>query len=163
MRWLIVTAVCLATLCIALPFLLSGAWTWVAVAVALAAIWIGVPPHGYDWTSSIGLFGFTLLAAAATVQYDALLWTLPGIVATMAAWDLSHLTQRLAIDAPVRDRSLFMRAHLWQLGLTLAAAWLLAMLATQIQIQLTFLWALAIVMLLVLSLGQVVRMARRTE
>jgi len=163
MRWLVITAVGLATLCIALPFMLSGAWMWVAVAVAIAATWIGVPPHGYDWTAPIGLFGFTLLAAVGTVRFDALFWMLPAIVATLAAWDLSYLTQRLAIDGSIRDRADFLRAHLWQLGLTLAAGWLLAMLATQIQIQLTLLWALAIIMLLILSLAQVVKMARRTE
>lgn len=163
MRWMVSTAVGLATLCITLPFLLNADWLSVVVALILAGLWIGVPPHGYDWTSALGLVGFTLLAAAGTVRYDALLWMLPGIIAAVAAWDLSQLTQRLTIDGEVRQQSDFLRTHFWQLGLTLAASWLLALLATRIQIQLTFLWALVIVSILVLSLRQVVKMARGTE
>ncbi len=163
MRWLVTTAVLLATLCIAVPFAQNSDWLSIAIALGLATLWIGVPSHGYDWTSSVGLVGFTLLAAVATVRYAAILWMLPGIIAALAAWDLSHLTQQLAFDGEVRGRSQFLRAHFWTLGLTLAASWLLAMIATRIQIQLTFLWAFAIITLLVLSLGQIVRMARRTE
>ncbi len=163
MRWLVTTAVLLATLCIAPPYAQNSDWLSIAVAIGLAALWIGVPPHGYDWTAPVGLIGFTLLAAVATVRYAAILWMLPGIIAVLAAWDLSHLNQKLTFDGKVRSRSQFLRAHFWTLGLTLAASWLLAMIATQIQIQLTFLWALAIITFLVLSLGQIVRMARRTE
>ena len=163
MRWRIASAVLLATLCIGLPVAQNADWLSMAIATGLAALWIGVPSHGYDWTASIGLAGLTLLAAVATVRYAAILWVLPGTIAALAAWDLSHLAQRLTLEGEVRSRAQFLRAHFWTLGLTLAAAWLLAMVATRIQIQLTFFGAFAIITFLVLSLGQIVRMARRTD
>ena len=163
MRWAITILVAIAAAAMALPFALNGGWLWAAVAAAVGIFWIAVPAHSYGWTPSLSLVALTLLGAAAVLRFSAIYWVLPGLLAALAAWDLCALTQRLATTEDVRDQTSFLRAHLIQLSAVLISAWILGLLALQVSIPVGFLWALALILLLVLSLGFVVRAARQTE
>lgn len=163
MRWSIRVLVAAAAVAIAIPFALDGAWPWAVAAVVLGIFWMIVPAHSYDWTASLGLIGFTLLAGAVILRYSMTFWALAGVLAALAAWDLSSLMQRLALTEDIRDGASFLRAHLLQLSAVLIGAWILALLAMQVTIPVGFLWSLALILLLALSLGFVVRAARQTE
>ena len=163
MRWTISILAGLSAVAVAVPYAAGGAWPWVAAAALLGIGWMVVPPHSYRWTASLGLITLTLLAAVAVLRYDAIEYALPGVLSALAAWDLCALTQRLTATDMVRDRVVYMRAHLLQLISVLMAAWILGLLALQITVPIGFLWALGLVLLLVVGLSVVMRTARRTE
>ena len=105
MRWAITILVAITAVTTALPFALDGAWRWAAVAVAVGIFWIAVPAHSYGWTPSLSLVALTLLGAAAVLRFSAIYWVLPGLLAALAAWDLSALAQRLTTTEDVRERA----------------------------------------------------------
>ena len=109
------------------------------------------PPRSYlvngGLASAVLYWVFDLSRSGRTVVD----WIVVGIVAELAAWDLSDLEATLQSSARAVDRSRLMSLHMRWLMPALAAGMLLALLASISNLDLPFAAAAALAAILVLS------------
>lgn len=152
--------------------LLSGAlwlaaWPWGALpVVGLAGLWalwvlgrLARNGRAFPWLPSLLGALLALSGAGALLRTPAVLvWVYLGVVAALAAWDLSGFYGRLAHAGPhVIAPERFSATHLRRLALPLALALLGLLLLPLIPRDFSFDRTLLLALLLVLGLGFLVR------
>ena len=157
MRPLILLCVGLATFALALGFATQALWAWAGLVIAIALLWLAGDWRGWDWVAEPCLAGWVGLAAFGAWWGVISGWMLLGIVAALAAWDLSHFAARLRHAGAITPLAELTRAHLRRLAIVAGAGLLLGGIALGIRVELTFGWAILAAALAIIGLSRLLR------
>ena len=163
MRPLTLLCAGMATFALALGYAGQALWAGVGVAVAIGLLWLAGDWRGWDWTADACLAGWVGLAAFGAWQELPAGWMLIGLVAALAAWDLSHFAARLRDAGALTPPAELTRAHLRRLAVVAAAGLLLGGIALGIRVELTFGWAILAAALAIIGLSSLIRLSGREE
>jgi hypothetical protein len=151
MRRVLAVAIGLAMLGLGAAFALGLYWGLVVAIVIVGLLWLAE-----RWPPTLGLLFFTAMAVAGVVLGLSALWLLFGLVAALVAWDLSAFARYLDDVADVRNGAELIKSHLKRLGTVAAPGLLLGAVALDVRFDFDFLWALALGLLVVVSLGRAI-------
>ena len=157
MRRLIAVAIGLGALGMAATFALAALWGWVVAIVIVGLFWLAEPRHGLRWVATLGLLFFTAAAVVGVLLRLSTFWLLSSLVALLAAWDLGHLRGYLDDVADIRNKAELTRAHLKRLGIVAGLGWFLGVAALGVRLTFDFGWALALGLVVVVSLSRAIR------
>ena len=159
-RTLGVVCIVLGTVALALGCGLGGWPALSAVAILLGLAWLLGRWRGWGWVSSAGLLSFAAAAAAGVWLDFGAGWMLAGLVAALCAWDLDHFARRLEgvpwDGAAVARRRALERRHLLRLLGVATVGLLLAVVALQATIRLTFIPAFLLGLLVLVGLSRAI-------
>ena len=131
------------------------------LALSIGLIWLGLQQLSSSWPGSLGLTLSFLLSGAASFWGVNPLWLILNIFFALIAWDLGHFVNRLRnIPQPSTTPDLEV-VHLKRLSQVVLLSSVLVLLSTRIQLELSFFWALALALFLLIGLGQAFRFLRR--
>jgi hypothetical protein len=159
-RWLLPICILLATGALLVSFGVHGWWSWTVPTAVIAAAWMVGQWRQWGWTASVGLACCTCLAVVGLFFDLSVGWALLALVAALTAWDLDHLARRLGSVQGTEQARLVEARHVQRLLVVDAMAVLLAILALEIEFELSFTSALLLGLVAIFGLGQVVRLLR---
>ena len=157
MRRLSAVAIGLGTLGMAATFALAALWGWVVAIVIVGLFWLAEPRHGLRWVATLSLLFFTAAAVVGVLLKLSTFWLLSSLVMLLAAWDLSHFFRYLDDVADVRNEAELTRDHLKRLGIVAGLGWFLGATALAVRLTFDFGWALALGLVVVVSLSRAIR------
>ncbi len=163
MRSLTLISATLATFALALGYGGQSLWAGVGIVLVLGLLWLAGDWRGWDWVAEPCLVGWVVLAAFGVWLGVVAGWMLLGVVAALAAWDLSHFAARLRRAGAITPPPGLTRDHLRRLALVAAAGLLLGGIALGIRVELTFGWALLAAALAVIGLSSLLRAGGQQE
>lgn len=141
--------------------ILVGVWPVALGLLALGPLWLNA--RRWRWLSGLS-FALGIAGIALTVGMGVGSgWQLTGITAALAAWDLEAFERRLSTAERVENERALVRTHLRHLSAVCAGGLLLGVLASMIQVRLSFGAALLLASLAVLGLGYVLRSSGENE
>jgi len=146
----------LATLLLTLGYAIGGRWIGAAASVALGCLWLAGLRRGWNGIDSLGLIGFTGLAAVGVWLALATPILLASQVAALATWDLDRFAQRLRSAGRVEAEPDLTRAHLQRLLAATGLGLVLGGVALGVQVPLSFGWALPLAALMILGLSRAI-------
>ena len=145
------------TMVLLLAYSLELFWFGALSAVGLGFVgWYGLNKK-WSWSSDLLLTGAVILVTIGALLRLKLYLLLPGLLSALAAWDLGRFLQRLG-DEPVTEK--LERRHLNLLVLALISGGILGSVVLIFEVQLSFWMALALGVVLIISLGQIYRLSR---
>ena len=136
-------------------------WLWAAAVGLVAVLWLLGYWRGLAWVASVGLVGLVVAAAAGLMLGLGAGWMVFGLVVALCAWDLHRLVLCLNSVEQVEGEAILERRHLQRLLLVAGLGSLLAALALEIEVRLTFLMALLLGLLAAWGLSRAVDFLRR--
>ncbi|MFC2023254.1 hypothetical protein ACFLT5_00785 [Chloroflexota bacterium] len=157
---LVPASIALATGSLALGAALGSLGAWAMVVLALGGLWYLGQRRGWDWVSSLGLM---LSAAAATAGlYLGLApgWMLLGVVGALTAWDLHGLERSLEEVRLVEGTRDLERRHLYRLLVVDLLGLLVAGVALEIEVRLSFGLVMVMGLLVMVGMAQLIRLLR---
>ena len=157
MRSLTLLCAGLATLTLALGSASQSFWAGVGAAGAIGLLWLAGDWRGWDWVAEPCLAGWVGLAAFGAWWGVISGWMLLGVVAALAAWDLSHFAARLRDAGALTPPAELTRAHLRRLAIVAGVGLLLGGIALGIRVELTFGWAILAAALAIIGLSRLLR------
>jgi len=146
----------LATLLLTLGYAIGGRWIGAAASVALGCLWLAGLRRSWSGIDSLGLVGFTGMAAVGVWLALAAPILLAGQVAALAAWDLDRFARRLRSAGRVEAESVLVRAHLQRLLAAAGLGLVFGGVALAVQVPLSFGWALLLAALVFLGLSRAI-------
>ncbi|HWQ12367.1 MAG TPA: hypothetical protein VNL77_06180 [Roseiflexaceae bacterium] len=152
----VATTIIAAAFIAAAPYALAGRWVGAFVCLVVGIGWLGGARRGLGWPAAAG---FLLLVGAAALGALSGLppgWGLAGVVAALAAWDLSGFQQRLAAAGRVVDEPALWRAHLRLLAAVAGLGLALGTAALLVRTELSFGWALLLGLIAAIALARAV-------
>lgn len=160
-----VVCIVLAAAALALGCGLGGWPALSAVAVLLGLAWLLGRWRGWGWMSSAGLVSFAAAAAAGVWLGFGVGWMLAGLVSALCAWDLDHFARRLEAvpwdGATAARRRDLERRHLLRLLAVAGGGFLLAVVALQATVRLTFIPAFLLGLLVLAGLSRAIAYLQR--
>ena len=161
MRWVLMALVSLAAALLVTGLLLNGLLN-AAIAVAVfGLLWLGGLWRGVSWPESVGMAFFICVAAYGVLQKVAIVWLLPALLITLAAWDLGHFQHHLARPADIRQEERLKRVHYLRLVIILGLGLILSQVTLRMESSLNFIWAIALGLLVIFGVSRAVRFMRR--
>jgi hypothetical protein len=157
MRTLTLLSTGMATFTLALGYAGQSLWAGVGVAVAIGMLRLAGDWRGWDWVAEPCLAGWVGLATFGAWQELPAAWMLLGVVAALAAWDLSHFAARLRSAGAVPQATELTRMHLRRLAVVVAAGLLLGGIALGVRVEMTFGWAILAAALAVVGVSSLIR------
>ena len=148
-----------------------GALTWsfydggyVMISQALGGfglLWAASQWRHWAWFSALGLVVSVIAGAGGLWLGLPMGWMIVGTLGGLLTWDLSEFTRRLRFAAPSDELNTLERAHLARLTIIATLGVLIGTAAMLIQFQLTFEWAVLLVLVTALGITQLVAWLRR--
>ena len=163
MRLLTLLCASLAIFALALGYAGQSLWAGVGIAAVVGLLWLAGDWRGWDWVAEPCFAGSVALAAFGTWLGLAAGWMLLGVVAALAAWDLSHFAARLRSAGASAPPPELTRAHLRQLAIVVAAGVLLGGIALGSRVELSFGWALLAAALAIIGLSRLIGAGGKEE
>jgi hypothetical protein len=146
----------LGSAALAAGYTLLGLWSFAGVAVGLTAFWYAGIYYEWGWANGIAFLAFWGLAVAGAVYGVGVIWLASGLVAALAAWELSNFTKRMQ-PFPHNDMlDLIARRHLWRLLTVSLVSTVLVIISLGFQLSLPFGWAFVRALVALLGLSQAV-------
>jgi hypothetical protein len=145
----------LASSVLAVGFGMGRLWVGTAAAVVLGIVWLIGQRREWRWSASACFVSLVVVAAVAIWVGVEPAFSLIGVVAALAAWDLHRFTRRLRLAQRVIDVDQLSRRHLWRLGFVCGLGLLLGGLglAARVELGLGVALLLGILALLGISLA----------
>jgi NADH:ubiquinone oxidoreductase subunit 3 (subunit A) len=160
-KYLAHAAIGLATLALALSFVVARLWPAAAFVAAWGGMWIAGQHVGWGWTGGAGLTGFIVMAVLGIWSNVTPLGALAATVTALGAWDLQRFTARLGAVDRVEDEAGLTRAHLQRLLPVLLVGLLAGFVALEVRLALSFGWALVLGALAILGLSRAIGFIQR--
>lgn len=149
------------TIVLALNDAFNKDWFLALTVVCVGALWLVGQWRGWTWTANTGLAGLVATAALATLYGAPAIWTLPGLLAALVAWDLDRFTQRMPLEAHTNEKDALWRAHTRRLFIVLVIGALPAVFALLLRVDLGFGWTLLLALLAIVGLTRAVAAMRQ--
>ena len=150
-------AIALAALLPAAGYALAARWFEALAAVVVGAAWLAGSRGRMVWVANLAFLSLVALAAWAVLGGLAPAWGLAGLLAALAAWDVSAFGARLGGEARVVGERALWSGHLRRLGAALAAGLALGAAALLLRVEIGFGWALALGIVAVVALSRAIR------
>jgi hypothetical protein len=157
---LIPATIALTALIPAAGYALAARWAEALLCALVGAGWLAAARGRLGWGMSAGFLLLVGLCAFGALSRVPPGWGLVGVVAALAAWDLSAFAGRLARAGHVVDEPALWRAHLRRLGPLLGAGLALGTVALLLRLNLSFGWALLLGIVAVVALSRAVASLR---
>ena len=161
MTIIIRTAIIIAGLWLGIGLVRQSFWAELAVVIILCGLWLAGQWRGLLWPGNVALFGLGALAAYANLNGVELFWLLPTIILALAAWDLEHFSQTLALTDDIRDEADLIRGHTQRLSLIVGLSLVAAVMTLIIQLDLSLWVAIVFGLLIVFGFSRTVLFMRR--
>ena len=161
MRRVAVIAIVSGSLGMGGQYAVDGRWGMVLACLLAGALWLFPSQYGAGQRPTISLLFLAGAGGAGVYLEYAPVWLLTHFVILLIAWDLDHFTrvlQQFSRDhAREKEPSALFHAHLRRLGMVAGLGWCLGMAALYVRVPTRFAGALALGLLVFLSLQGIVR------
>jgi hypothetical protein len=147
----------LAALLPAVGYALAARWLGALLCLIVGAAWFAGARGNLGWATAAGFLLLVGLAGFGALTGVPPGWGLAGVVATLAAWDLSAFAGRLARAGRVVDEPALWQAHLRRLAATLGIGAVLGVLPLLVRLELSFGWLLTLGIVAVVALSRAIR------
>ncbi len=111
---------------------------WTLIFILLGALWCYETTQQRPWSAHLFLVGFLGAAVAGTFIEVNAFWSLLCVIASLAAWDLTHFQSRLQFVFDADTEKALVRAHLQRLVFSSSLGCLLAAIPLTISLKLSF-------------------------
>jgi len=136
------SVILIANLLLAVGFIVNGRVEGLIVILPLALFWLLGEWRGWRWAGSLGLFLYALLAMGALWLNVIPILVILGLVTAVIAWDISSFNRLLNGMSQIHKESLLMQQYRRRLISVAVLGTVIAILATTIQINFSFVAAL---------------------
>lgn len=146
---------------LALSFGLQGFWIGALAALGLGlGGWIGWREEMEFWNPDIYFTAAILLTAFGAFLGLMSILLVIAVAAALAGWDLLRFLERIKQSDSFEKIDAFEKPHLAQLGFTLLGGSVTASIVLSAQVQISFTVALVLAGVLIISVGQLIRLLR---
>jgi hypothetical protein len=156
-----VSAIIMATLFLALGFVLIPLWPGAMIVVILGSVWLVGQQRRVDWLNDLGFALFIVVAAVGVWWGAPAGWMLAGTAAALAAWDLARFDRRLAQVGQIAGEDQLRRGHLQRLLLVAGVGLGSGVLALSLQFELSIGWTILLGLLVVIGLSRIIQVSRK--
>lgn len=156
-------AIFVTTISLLAGFALAEMWWGAGLAILLGGLWFGAQWRGRSARQTLLMVAAIALAGVGVWRGTPAWPMLVAVVATLAAWELSH-TNRPVTPAKHRriDKQMSLRRlHRRRFGLVALFGLLFGALALSLQFRLTLGWAIFLGLVIVIGLGRVVNLIQQ--
>ena len=154
-------SILIATLPLLLAYGLEQFWIGSVAAVGLGFWgWYDFKKKKWVWSIDLFLAGVVILATVGALLGLRLFLLLPALLSALTTWDLARFQTRMG-DSPASQKLLDIeKRHLSLLGVVIVGGGLSTVITLAFQFQLSFAITLILGVILVISLGQILRLLR---
>ena len=139
---------------------LAGLWFLALPVLILGVAWLVALSRGWDWMAPLGLALSTIAAAAGLLLGAGVGWMLSGLVAALGAWDLHHFSRLLDRVPRIEGARDLERRHLQRLFIAGVLGLLLAAVALDFEVRLSFGLVVVLGLIAILGLSRAVSFLR---
>jgi len=161
MRKVLLFAMLFLSLSMGLPYALNGQWWGLFASILTGTLWAYPSPKLASLRSTISLLIFASISALGIFFNHSYLWLLTNFTLLLIVWDLDHYTRifREFEEHQTNQKSTaaLFYTHIKRLGILTGLGWCLGFIALNIRINISFMVALILVLLLIFGLRQVAR------
>lgn len=151
----------LAAAALALAFGLGQYWGGAAASLGLGLLgWFGLKKVQNTWSADLYLASVVLLVTLGGLLDLITYFLFIAMVGALGVWDLARFQSRIAHAPDSEDILQIEKRHLSLLGLTLLITAILATAMLTVQVQISFGLALTFGVILIITLGQIIRFLR---
>ena len=151
----------IAAITLMLAFGLEQYWGALAAALGFGLWgWFGLKKVQNAWSADLYLAGVVLLVTLGGLLDLSTYLLFIAILGTLGVWDLVRFHRRISHSPESKGILQVEKRHFALLGLTLLIAAILASFMMMVQIQISFGITLAFGVILIITLGQIVRLLR---
>jgi hypothetical protein len=162
-KWTACGCAIAATLTVGFGYALDGQIYTAFAFALLGAFWCEALLRNWRWPTPLLLLLFISGGVYGAASGFSPFIMLTGIVAALATWDLDGLLQRFSQVKPQARQPGLERRHLQRLAVVAGAGLLLGSAALVIRVQLSFILAAGLVLVVIVGASQVVRYLRRSS
>jgi hypothetical protein len=162
-KWTACACAIAATLAVGFGYALDGQIYTAFAFALLGAFWCEALLRDWRWSAPFMLLLFISGALFGVASGFSPFIMLLGVVAALAAWDLDGLLQRFSQVKPQARQPGLERRHLQRLAVVAGVGLLLGSVALIIQVQLSFILAAVLVLVVIIGISQVVQYLRRSS
>ena len=146
----------MATVALIIGFVSVSNPSGVIIVTFICGLWLISSYNSWKWGNPLGFVGYITIAALGTWLEVNLIWLLIGFTGALIGWNLSELISQGNIADRLDNLVQLERVHLIRLTLISVIGIPLSLLATAINIEITFAWALLLGIILVFALGRTI-------
>ena len=128
----------------------------------VAVLWAVAEIRCWRWAAAPAFIILIVLMIPAAALGAHWLYLLIGLLAVLAAWDLSRWMALAGRAQRLEDEALLAGTHARRLGGVLLVGFLLSLLGINLQIKITFGWAFLLALSLILALSRLVSFLRHS-
>ena len=122
--------------------------------------WLGLRKSKWLWSKDLSLAGVVVLVTIGGLLSYNVYMLLIALTCGLVFWDLARFQQRMS-HTSVNEKILSIeKKHLILLGIACSLGVILALITLNIELHLSFLFALSVAVFLIISLGQIYRQMR---
>lgn len=163
MRRIVLGCLATAVFLIGVAFTLAGYWIGFLLVTAIGGLWLVGVQYGRSPLVTLGFVGLILVTAVAGALHASPMILLTGVALTLFAWTLGNVEQRLTAVDDIRDESELIKKHVQWVGGVIGLGWIFGMVALNVQLSLTFGWALLLGIMVVFALSRFVRRLQQED
>ena len=156
-------SVLVATVGLAVAFLIGGLWVPAALVVLGGGLWVGAQRVCVPWINWAMMGSFTAAAAGGALLGLGPHFLLVGLTGAVSAWDLEHFRRQLGDVNVVERRAVLSRRHLARVLLADVISLIAASAALRLRIELSFAVAVLLGLMALIGLSRVMTLLRREE
>jgi hypothetical protein len=146
----------MATVALIIGFVTVSNPSGVIIVTFFCGLWLISFHNSWKWGNPLGFVGFITIASLGTWMEISLIWLLIGFTGALIGWNLSDLLSQEKIADRLDNLVQLERVHLIRITVISVIGITLSLLATTINIQITFAWALLLGIILVFALGRTI-------
>jgi hypothetical protein len=157
---LLLLSIWLATIALVVGFSMSDLWGWSSIILAFGFLWWFVQRGRRDQITSVFpllYIGTAIIGVWLNLSVGLMLFSM---VATLAAWDLDNLIQRFNSFGRIEQPQELEHRHIKRLMIVSTCGMLLALIALQTKVTLSFSISLLMGFAIVISLSQAIGFLR---
>lgn len=154
-------SIAMATLILLSAYVFHGIWIYALGVLAIGLYWAFAPVMKHQHAETIGFVGFMVSATGGLLFGFSSIWMLAGVVATLLAWDLENLYQRMMAAHKIESALQLFQQHLRRLLPVILVGSLLGVFALSVRIELGFWWLALLAFAGVIALSRIIGSLRR--
>lgn len=140
---------------VSLAYVLAD-YFWLGGLILFAFVGISLINPKHVWISSLGLFLITCCLVIGILEEMHPILMYSSWFLSLAGWDLANFTSRIQAAGMKNDLQELKKRHLTRLGFVLAVGIVILLISINIKLKIGFTWAVVLIIISTLGLGQLV-------
>jgi hypothetical protein len=140
---------------------LSQSFIWISVIVIMTFAWWFARRKELNGLSNICFVFFTYISMKCVFMNDSIILPMIAMIVSLFCWDVEYFDRRLSQVPQVINRKRIEKTYLFRLVVIGILSLIISSIAANLTIHLSFMWILALSLLIMLILGQISRLSVR--